>query len=116
MDSITLKEVLQEMRKTAPNGDGISFSLSAFTFNDYTKKGGVLKHYKNVKLVMRNVKKKRTLDSMTRSASLLTKEKKHPEHFKNSTINIEFEQANVRKIRKIKIRYIKLFNDKIVNY
>ncbi|WP_435263427.1 hypothetical protein [Tenacibaculum sp. nBUS_03] len=116
MDSITLKEVLQEMRKTDANGDGLAFSLSAFTFNDFTKKGGKLKHYTNARLVMRNVKKKRTLSSMTRSASLLSKEKKYPEHFKNSTINIEFEEANVKNIRKIKIRYIKLFNDKIVNY
>ncbi|SEC46579.1 hypothetical protein SAMN04489761_3070 [Tenacibaculum sp. MAR_2009_124] len=116
MDSISLKEVLQEMKKTDKEGYAIPFSLSAFTFNSNTKKGGNLRHYENARFVMSNKKQKQSLEALTRSASLLPKPKKNPSHFENGTINIEYMENDKRELRKIKIRFIKSFNEKLVVY
>lgn len=116
MDSISLKEVLQKMKTTDKEGHAIPFSLSAFTFNSNTKKGGNLRHYKNARFVMSNKKQQPSLEALTRSASLLPKTKKNPNHFEHDTINIEFMEKGKREVRKIKMRYIKTFNEKLVTY
>jgi hypothetical protein len=112
MGSITLKEVLREFDKTDEKGNPIPFNISVFTLNKNSKKGGSLRVYNNARKLV--AKKQAPSDSLlTLMASSPKKKKRNPNHFKNSTRNIECQDG---KIRTIHIRYIDTFNGKKMVY
>jgi hypothetical protein len=109
---IFLRQVLELMKQKDAAGNPVSFDLEVRTFNKYNKSGGVLKSYKNAKvLVGQKLKGKPFIEA--EHFYRKHRSRKNPNHWQNETRNIELESGQ---IKKIKIRYIIRFNGTFVNY
>lgn len=113
--TVYLKEVLEQMRKLDTNGRAVRFDISVRTFNRQTKKGGKLKVYNNVKLVMneKGVDRDSIYALQNFKNGTAVRDRKNPRHFQNKTRNIRLESGEVKKIH---INYIIEFNGKKVVY
>lgn len=102
VETITLREVLDWMDTGAP------FSLAFVTSDDKRKSGGEWITVKNAcKYQAFTREEQERLDKAQPKAGIL----KNPNHYENSTRNIELKNNEIRKVH---IRLIRRFNGKIV--
>lgn len=109
---IFLRQVLEEMKKVDANGEAIPFDVEFRTFNRNNKMGGVLKKFEKAKLLIgKKMKGKPFIDAehFYRPA----RERKNPNHYENTTRNIELVSGHIRKFN---FRYITKFNNLEVIY
>ncbi|WP_217425252.1 hypothetical protein [Flavobacterium sp. 14A] len=107
-----MRQVLEIIKKVDVQGIAIPFDIEFRTRNKNNNTGGVLKNYKNAKLLIGTKQKgKAFIDA----EHFYRKERirKNPNHFENATRNIELENG---RIIKINFRYITKFNDQEVIY
>ena len=110
-NQIFLKDVLEQIDSTYPNGEPMRFDVEVFTFNRNNKEGGKLNFYRDAKkLVSTSPGRKLTLEE---KAMQKNKFRKSPNHYENRTRNIETTEG--RKI-KINILFIRMFNGQKVIY
>ncbi len=112
MNTVTLSECLEIINTKDKFGNPYPFTVDVFTLNKNSKSGGSLRRFENVKL-LKFKKSKRTLGSLTVSASTMAKPKRNPNHFKNRTRNIELPNDEIKTIH---IRLIKNINGKEMVY
>ena len=108
--SISLSECLDVINVKDKEGNSFPFNIDVWTLNRFSKSGGDLRRYKDVKLLART---KQTVneESLKISASILPKPKKKANHFLNRTRNIELPNGAIKKIH---IRLIDNINGKKV--
>ena len=109
---IFLRQVLQAMRQVDELGKPQQFDIECRSFNRNNKMGGALIVYKNVRLLTgekTNSKKNITPEDFFRSS----RTRKNPNHYKNTTRNIELSNGMIRKLN---FRYITKFNGVPVVY
>lgn len=110
MSTISFSEALAIINTKDKKGNSYPFDIDVYTYNSFSKKGGVLKSYKNAKLLAWE-KSERNLQSLIRQASKEVKEDKNPNHWKNRTRNIELSNGEIKKIH---LRLIDSINGKKV--
>ncbi|PKH50861.1 hypothetical protein CXF68_09255 [Tenacibaculum sp. Bg11-29] len=113
MEVISLREVLQEINKKDKDGNPFPFSVSVWSLNRQSKKGGSLKHYDKARLLVGKKVKNLSAASLLIAAQSAARLSKQPNHFKNRTRNIELENGDIKKIH---IRLIDTFNGKKMQY
>lgn len=107
-----LRQVLEEIKKVDTNGLAIPFDVEFRTFNRNNKMGGVLKKYEKVKLLIpKKMKGKPFIDA--EHFFRKRRERKNPNHYENTTRNIELVSGHIKKFN---FRYITKFNDHEVIY
>ena len=107
-----LKDVLKKMQ-TLKNGKPVKFDIKVREFNRQTKRGGKLKSYKNVEMMIAGytpVKKTREERLKTKA---VTRDRKNPHHWDNRTRNIKLPTGEIKKIN---ILLITEFNGEKVYY
>ena len=102
LDSITLKEVLQQM------DSGARFSLAFVTADKYKKKGGEWIEIAEAWKGFERTEQQRRSSAKTQPKTVIMK---NPNHFENSTRNICLPNGEIRKVH---IRLIRRFNNKII--
>lgn len=109
---VFLRQVIQDIKKLAPDGGAIPNDITCRTFNANNKQGGVLKVYPGIKLLVSEPLQGKKFNP---EAHLYRpfRERKNPNHWKNVTLNFETETG---RIVKIKLRYIIKFNGQWVAY
>jgi hypothetical protein len=110
MSTVSFSECLEIINLKDKKGNSFPFDADVYTYNKNSKKGGVLKHYKSVKLLAWE-KQERTLQGLTKSASTEVRATKNPNHFQNRTRNIELPNGEIKKIH---LRLIDSINGKKV--
>lgn len=94
---INLSEALEIFNRRDQFGKPVPFDVSVRLFSSTAKTGGQLRTYENVTYLPSadpNKEKEITLDNLL----LPVKSAKDPQHFKNRTRNLQFENGNCRKI------------------
>ncbi len=107
---ISLNECLKIINTKDKAGNSYPFAIDVWTLNKFSKTGGDLRRFKNVKLLAPK-KGSNGLVSKTKAASTFSKSKRNPNHHSNRTRNIEFENGNIKTIH---IRLIDSINGKKV--
>lgn len=102
VETITLKEVLDWMDTGAP------FSIAFVTSDDKRKLGG---EWIEIKQASKYVPFTRAEQERLDKAQPRVRTFKNPNHYENSTRNIELKNKDIRKVH---IRLIRRFNGKIV--
>lgn len=112
VNTIFLRQVLEEMKKTNAVGDAVPFDIEFFTYNKNNKMGGDLKKYEKAKmLIAPKMKGKPFIDADHFYRP--TRARKNPNHFDNRSRNIELQSGHIKKIN---ILYITKFNGLQVVY
>lgn len=110
MSTISFSECLEIINRKDKLGNPVAFTLDFFTLNRNSKKGGLIKRYKNAKLLAFK-KGLNNLNSLTIQANAKDRYERNPKHFLNRTRNIELENGSIKKIH---IRLIDSINGKKV--
>ena len=109
---IFLRQVLELMAKKDAAGNPLPFDVEVRTFNANNKMGGVLKCYKDVKLLTgKKLKGKPFIEA--EHFYRVGKDRRNPNHWRNCTRNIELQNGQKKKV---KFRYITKFNGLEVVY
>lgn len=110
MSTVSFSECLAIINQKDKRGNSVPFDVDVYSLNKQSKKGGVLKRYKNVKLLAWE-KRERTLHGQVKAASTEVRSKKNPNHFGNRTRNIELPNGDIKKLH---LRIIDSINGKKV--
>lgn len=111
-DVIYLKDVLEIMQMKDEAGMAIPFDIEVRQFSAQNSTGGKYVVYNDARL-LRVKPSKKTYKSKVAELFYLEKKEKNPNHFANSTRNIELANGEIKKIN---IRFIIKFNGKKVCY
>lgn len=111
MSTVNFSECLEIINRKDKNGNPVPFDANIYTLNRNSKKGGLLKKYKNIKLLAWN-KQQITLKGLTKVAQSEVRIIRNPNHFQNRTRNIEVSDSEIKKIH---LRLIDSINGKKVN-
>lgn len=104
--TISLSEVLVDMKKLDKHNNPIPFSIKVRTFNLQNKTGGRVKDYP--KAVLLNPPKKKGAKRLA-----MTTPFKNPNHWENRTRNIKLPDGQIKKIN---ILFIEEYNGKKMIY
>lgn len=110
MSEVSFSECLEIINRKDVQGNPVPFDANIYTLNRNTKKGGVLKIYKGVKLLAFK-KGDQNLKGLVKQATSISNVVRKPNHFANRTRNIELPNGA---IKKIKVRLIDSINGKKV--
>ncbi|WP_104810224.1 hypothetical protein [Polaribacter filamentus] len=110
MSTVGFSECLAIINQKDKRGNSVPFDADVYSLNKNSKKGGVLKIYRNVKLLAWE-KQERTLRGQIKAASTEVRSKRNPNHFNNRTRNIELANGEIKKIH---LRLIDSINAKKV--
>lgn len=112
--TIFLKEVLEIMDKRLPNGNYIPFDIVVREFSRNNKTGGKIKYYNDAKkLGFEKTSSSKKTRNITLEVFQTERNSKNPNHFENSTRNIELATGEKKKIN---IQFIIKFNNLEVIY
>ena len=112
MSVMNLRACLNIINMKDKAGNPYPFTIDVYTLNKNSKSGGALRRFENVKLLVKTPVKK-TLGSLTKSASTLPTARRNPQHKKNRTKNIEFPNGAIKTIH---TRLIDSINGKKIVY
>lgn len=113
LETITLLEMLDDMRKVDADGKPIPFSVKVVSFDEQKKTGGKIIEYPCAIMPIKQQSDEQEQESIF---TVEQKTKKDPRHFKNSTRNIEEVIGGypTNRVRKVNIFLILVYNGREV--
>ena len=111
METIFLKDVLEQMELKDSEGYAVPFDIELREFSNQNKTGGKYKIYNDARLLITKPKHKHNFHR-NQSIHFEEKVKKNPNHSENHTRNIELANGEIKTINR---HFIIKFNGKKVN-
>ena len=109
---ISLKNAVAIIDMVDASGNAIPFDLTFRTYQKFSKTGGKLLRYNQVKK-LRSKKSTPSESSMLVAVQSPTGVKRKPRHYENRTRNLELQNGEIKKIH---IRLITSINEKKIYY
>lgn len=109
---ISFNDVMKIIDKTNQEGKAVPFDITFRTLQRYSKTGGKLLEYKQVRkyLSKKFIPNKKNILKSVKSGSII---KKNPKHYMNRTRNLELQNGDIKKIH---IRLIISINGLKIHY